>query len=214
MSTESRPADPTRSLGSYRSQPDRREATIRKLLDATVESILEVGYAATTVRSVTERAGVSLGARSHFFPRRIDMIVAALEQLCADRLAAARAEVDRIPTAETARLQALLDIMWHDYTSPSFVAGMKLWVAAADDPELHAHLVTTTRVLNAALQQLYAHAIGEELGRVTDIGYRMGMAHDLVMGRAFGRAFEPREEPIRPQSWPQLRKNLERLILG
>ncbi|MBA0047303.1 TetR/AcrR family transcriptional regulator [Mycobacterium sp. NPDC050853] len=197
-----------------RSQPQRREETTRKLLDATIESIMEVGYAATTVRNVTERAGVSLGARSHFFPRRIDMVIAALDQLCDDRLTAARDALADIPTDDAARLRALLDMMWQDYTGTSFVAGMKLWVAAADDPELHEHLVTSTRKLSEALLSLYMEAVGTDLLRIPDIGERLSMVNDLLTGHAFRRAFEPLDQPSPSIDWPSLRGQLEHLILG
>ncbi|ORB60360.1 hypothetical protein BST43_02065 [Mycobacteroides saopaulense] len=196
------------------SQVDRRQATMKRLLDATIESILDIGYAATTVRSVADRAGVSLGARSHFFPRRIDMVIAALDQLCADRLAAARASVDGMPTGEEGRLQHLLDLMWHDYTSRNFVVGIKLWVAAADDPELRTHLVTSTQALNASLQELYAYSIDADLLRIPDLLSRITMVHHLLSGYAFNHAFAPDEQSKGTLDWPVLRADLERLVRG
>lgn len=198
-----------------RSQPQRREETTRKLLDATIESILEVGYDATTVRSVAERAGVSLGARSHVFPRRIDMVIAALDRLCDDRLTAARAALTDLPVDKPARLRALLDMMWQDYTSRSFTVGMKLWVAAADDPELRAQLVISTQKLTEALLALHIQALGAELLNVIDISERLRMASDLLIGRAFLTAFEPCEhQGPSSEDWPRLREQMERLIIG
>lgn len=201
-------------MAQRRPQPQRREETTRKLLDATIDSILEIGYAATTVRSVAERAGVSLGARSHFFPRRIDMIVAALDQLCDDRLTAARAALAHLPTDESARLRALLDMMWQDCTGDRFAVGMKLWVAAADDPELYTHLVSSTQKLNDALLALYIDAVGAQLLTVPGIGGRLAMVSDLIIGRVFRSAFEPRELPTPPTDWTYLRTQLEHLVLG
>lgn len=45
-------------------QQDRSRATRQRLLEAAVESLAEVGYAATTVSVVATRAGVSRGRRS------------------------------------------------------------------------------------------------------------------------------------------------------
>lgn len=199
---------------THMSQAERRRSTTAKLLEATIDSVLDIGYTATTVRSVAERAGVSLGARSHFFPRRIDMVIAALDQLCADRLAAARASVDRMPTGDARRLQYLLDLMWQDYTSRSFAAGIKLWVAAADDPELRTHLVASTQALNASLQDLYAHAVDADLLRIPNLRARITMVHHLLSGYAFNHAFAPDDQSRGSLEWPALRADLERLIRG
>src|SRR5690242_5936361 len=64
-----------------RTQEQRRAETRAKLLDAAIESLLEVGYAATTTRAVAQRAGVSSGAQTHHFPRRVDLVAAAVEHL-------------------------------------------------------------------------------------------------------------------------------------
>jgi AcrR family transcriptional regulator len=69
-----------------RTQVERRAETRAKLLDATIESILEVGYAQTTTRRVAELAGVSAGAQAHHFPRRVELVAAAAEQLVERRI--------------------------------------------------------------------------------------------------------------------------------
>jgi AcrR family transcriptional regulator len=67
-----------------RTQQERREATIRKLLDATIESLLAVGYSRTTVKEICKRSGVSHGGLFRFFPSLLDLIVATAEE-CARR---------------------------------------------------------------------------------------------------------------------------------
>lgn len=196
-----------------RTQAERRDDTTRKLLEATIESILEVGYAATTVRAVARRAGVSVGARSHLFPRRIDMVVAALEYVCAERLAAARAGIGRVSVRGSDRVRELLDLVWQDYTSDTFVVGMKLWAAAADDPELHARLQPTMAALDASLLQLYRQAIGPELADIPDIAMRVSMVRDLLLGHAFSRTFAPVPLSAQPFNWPRVRTELVRLVL-
>lgn len=55
---------------------DRSRATRRRLLEATIDCLVESGWAATTVSVVAERAGVSRGATQHHFPTREDLITA------------------------------------------------------------------------------------------------------------------------------------------
>ena len=79
------------------SQEERRAETRAKLLDATIECLLEEGYAGTTTRRVAELAGVSQGAQTHHFPYRVDLVAAAIERLAQHgrRVSAARGRLAR-----------------------------------------------------------------------------------------------------------------------
>src|SRR5262249_25176664 len=115
-----------------RTQEQRRAETRGKLLDATVNSVLEAGYAQTTIRGIAELAGVSPGAQAHHFPRRVDLFGAAVEHLAERRIEEFRARPMTLPAAPEDRLVALLDLLWADFSNPTFVVFVKLWVAAAD----------------------------------------------------------------------------------
>src|SRR5215212_4680044 len=98
-----------------RTQEERRAQTRTKLLDATVRSLVEVGYAGTTTRAVAQRAGVSSGAQTHHFPRRVDLVAAAVEQLTIQRVRAMRAAAEDLPAEPEARARAFLDLLWSDF---------------------------------------------------------------------------------------------------
>ena len=49
-------------------QQDRSRATRKRLLEAAIECLAELGWTGTTVAIVAERAGVSRGAAQHHFP--------------------------------------------------------------------------------------------------------------------------------------------------
>uniref|UniRef100_UPI002458B400 TetR family transcriptional regulator n=1 Tax=Nocardia farcinica TaxID=37329 RepID=UPI002458B400 len=51
-------------------QAQRRARTRARLLDAAVESQVEVGYAGTTTLEVQNRAGVPRGTRAHPLPTK------------------------------------------------------------------------------------------------------------------------------------------------
>jgi len=112
-----------------RSQSERREETRGRLLDATFESLIEVGYAGTTIRAVTERAGVSQGAQSHHFPHRVDLVASAFEHLAEQRSARYAERARELSGDRATRLRALLDMLWEDFSSPLFTVAAKLWAA-------------------------------------------------------------------------------------
>src|SRR6186713_75372 len=64
-----------------RTQQQRRDETRRALLDAAVESLIEVGFARTTTLEVQRRAEVSRGALLHHFPSKAELLVAAIAHL-------------------------------------------------------------------------------------------------------------------------------------
>ena len=108
----------------------------RRLLEATVECLVELGWAGTTTTVVSERAGVSRGAQLHHFPSKQDLVVAAVEHLSErrrDDMVAAAADLP-----EEGRTRAVLDVLAAQFVSPVFFAALELWVAARTDAELRA----------------------------------------------------------------------------
>lgn len=102
--------------------------------------------------------------------------------------------------------------MWQDFTGDTFVIGMKLWVAAADDTELHTGLQPIMHALDGGLLRLYTEFIGPDLVRISGAPLRMSMIRELLLGHAFARAFEPRYVPLPPPNGPKIRAELEKLV--
>jgi AcrR family transcriptional regulator len=59
-----------------RTQQERREGTIRRLLDAATETLIELGHAEASVQRICARAGLSQGALFRHFPSREALMVA------------------------------------------------------------------------------------------------------------------------------------------
>jgi AcrR family transcriptional regulator len=104
-----------------------------RLMEATVECLVELGWTGTTTTVVSQRAGVSRGAQLHHFPTKQDLVVAALDHLTERR----RHDVARAADLpEEGRTRAALDAVAALYVSPVFFAALELWVAARTDPAL------------------------------------------------------------------------------
>src|SRR3954467_9807053 len=78
-------------------QEERTRAMRARLLEATVELLVEKGYAGTSTTLVSERAGVSRGAQLHHFPTKQDLVVAAVQHLTEVRGDELRAAATRLP---------------------------------------------------------------------------------------------------------------------
>jgi AcrR family transcriptional regulator len=198
--------DPLIEPRTRRRQEQRRADTRGKLLDATIQSVLEVGYSATTTRRVAELAGVSQGAQTHHFPHRVDLVGAAVERLTERRIADLRRHAADLPVMPAQRLAALLDLMWADFSSSTFTVFVKLWVEAADDEELYARLVPVERRIARAIVEL-AEEFGGDLAAAPAWQSRLQLALSAMRGLALTEQFEPREHRRRDR-WKNVRAAL------
>jgi AcrR family transcriptional regulator len=190
-----------------RTQSERRAETRARLLDATVESLIEVGYAGTTVRAVTDRAGVSLGAQSHHFPHRVDLVASAFERLAEERMGRYAESVHELGDDRNERLRALLDLLWEDFSSPLFTVAAKLWVASADDPKLRERLIPVEKSIYRETARVSREVAGE-LGSEPGFERKLAVAMNTVAGLALVREFDPSGRASRGNQWPYHRAAL------
>ncbi len=120
-------------------QEERTRAMRARLLEATVELLVEKGYAGTSTTLVSDRAGVSRGAQLHHFPTKQDLVVAAVLHVTEVRGAELAAAAENLPSGPK-RTRAVLQVLGDHFTSPVFTAALELWVAARTDPDLLAEV--------------------------------------------------------------------------
>ena len=116
-------------------QEERTRAMRARLMEATVELLVERGFSGTSTTLVSERAGVSRGAQLHHFPTKNALVVAAVEHLTEVRGAELAAAARALPTGPK-RTRAVLRMLGDHFTSPVFTAALELWVAARTDETL------------------------------------------------------------------------------
>lgn len=116
-------------------QEERTRAMRARLLEATVECLVEYGWSRTSTTLVSQRAGVSRGAQLHHFPSKDDLVIAAVEHLAVARGQDIEQSAQRLPQGKE-RTRAVLDLLSDHFTGPIFTAALELWVAARTDPQL------------------------------------------------------------------------------
>ncbi|MHB1802402.1 MAG: TetR/AcrR family transcriptional regulator, partial [Actinomycetes bacterium] len=72
-------------------------STRRRILDATLLTLVERGHAGTTTLAVQRRAGVSRGALLHYFPTRADLLVAAVSDVAEAQVRVLRHAAGHLP---------------------------------------------------------------------------------------------------------------------
>jgi AcrR family transcriptional regulator len=132
-----------------RTQQQRREETVARLLDASIDTIIDVGYARASAAVIAKRAKVSDGALFRHFPTMGDFMAATAREVMRRQLDAFTKQVAEIPAGKPA-LEAALTIM-RDLTGNATNTVMyELMVAARTDEKLRATLqeVLTEYVAN------------------------------------------------------------------
>ncbi|WP_309113402.1 TetR/AcrR family transcriptional regulator [Saccharothrix sp.] len=165
-------------------QADRSRETRRKLMVATVECLVELGWSGTTTTVVAERAGVSRGAQLHHFRTRGELVAAAVEHLGAESVQVLKeraAGLDGVAPGE--RIPAVVELIADFYASDLFTAALELWVASRTDPELKTVVVPLEVRLGRETHRLAVELLGAD---ETKPGVReaVQITLDLVRGLA------------------------------
>lgn len=147
-----------------RTQEQRSSQMRARLLDATIDCLVEYGYAGTTTPRVVERAGVTRGAQVHHFGSKNDLVVAAIEHLAQRRVVVAMGEVAQVEASEDP-VGTALDFLWDVHQGPLFIATVELWVACRTDPVLAAAMEEVEPLVNSAVLRAVAELVPDELRR-------------------------------------------------
>ncbi|WP_236638329.1 TetR/AcrR family transcriptional regulator [Mangrovicoccus ximenensis] len=167
-----------------RTQDERSAETRRLLLDATVRSLMEVGYANTSTAGIARRAGVSRGAQTHHYPGKMDLIVAAtaemfanfadgMERLAAD-LRAGRIDLDGF-------FEAAWDNVLH---GDWFYSSLEIIVAARGDEELRGHLAPLILDLHAKFETTWSRSFVATAPEVVSARVAMNLVMNVFRGMA------------------------------
>ena len=179
-----------------RTQAERRASTQVKILDATVDALVHVGYAGASTTEICKRAGVSQGALFRYWPTKGELLADAAKHLLG-RVTTAYEQAFAGRGGVGAR--EALEGLWETYRLPDLQAAVELYVAARTDPDLAAALARiepdhrrnlhriAVEVLDPALVALPGFADFVELALAAVQGAAMSAAvvdtsHDVVLG--------------------------------
>jgi AcrR family transcriptional regulator len=137
-----------------RTQQQRREETVARLLDASIATIVEVGYARASAKVITKRAQVSDGALFRHFPTMGDFMAETAREAGRRQLDAAAKRLAEIRT-EKPTLEDLLTIVRDLTVNSTNTVLYELAVAARTDAGLRDAL---RGVMTAYILKIYEEA--------------------------------------------------------
>lgn len=169
-----------------RTQQQRRDETRGALLDAAVESLIEVGFARTTTLEVQRRANVSRGALLHHFPSKTELLVAAIAHLAEMRAVELKQLSAALPADRGGRVRtdAVLALLWQCFSGTFFQVAMELRTAARTDPELRPGLATAERVLRDGIIAQARTLFGKDVADHPGLPRALDLTLQLMIGAA------------------------------
>jgi AcrR family transcriptional regulator len=104
----------------------RSQATRSRLVQATIDSLIEHGYSKTTGVEICRRAGVTRGALNHHFPDYSALLIDALREV----YTTLKVEPD------ASSLERVVRSGYKNVVQPEFKVVIELWLASQNDPAI------------------------------------------------------------------------------
>ncbi|HEA16905.1 MAG: transcriptional regulator BetI [Pseudoalteromonas prydzensis] len=144
-------------------EPVRRQ----QLIDATIESVAELGLQGTTINSISNKAGLSSGIISHYFGGKQGLIEATVRYLLTNLK---RALIERV-TATTTPEQRLMFIVEANFArlqlqSDTTKTWLSFWAQSMHDVQLH-------RLQNVNSRRLFSNLTSSFKALMNDVDAKL-----------------------------------------
>jgi AcrR family transcriptional regulator len=133
-----------------RTQQQRREETVARLLDASIDTIADIGYARASAAVICKRAGVSVGALFRHFETMGDFMAATAREVLRRQIEEFTKRVAEIPS-EADALEPALAIMGDVIGNRTHSVMRELEIAARTDEKLKETLTIVLEQIGAKI---------------------------------------------------------------
>lgn len=180
---------------------DAQKITRDRLLEAAVDSLIELGVARTSTLEVQRRTGFSRGALLHHFPRYADLLAATVTELVSRNERGVR----RMRTKFSARsdpLDRAVRTLAAIVSQPSYLAELELWAVARTDTALRLVLRAEERRARLDSQRVIDEVfftLRERPGCATVIALSVELLRGLALSGVLRTSSARREQLI--QQW-------------
>ncbi|EAR52695.1 putative transcriptional regulator [Oceanicola granulosus HTCC2516] len=159
----------------------RSATTRRKLVQAALEVIYDVGFKSASTPEFSRRAGVSRGALLHHFPTRSDIIVAAMEELLRENTREIRQLAGAVAAQEIS-LGEFVEFLWQMFSGRFFFLSLEFINEARTDSELRGRMKPVVRDFHAALDGIWSEFEKQAEGQPATTRVALNMTVCLVRG--------------------------------
>jgi len=165
-------------------QQERSALTQHKILQATIDCLVEYGYGGLTTNLVCRRAGCSQGAIFKHFPTKAALVSSAVNELYTELVEQYRGMFRSIPDDEN-RLRESLDKLWELFQQPRLLVVYDLHTAARTDPELKKFMGPKEQAHRSSIRDLAMELYPEAAGSPLFVG-AIDVLLNAIQGAAVG----------------------------
>ncbi|MEY2926180.1 MAG: hypothetical protein RL367_657 [Pseudomonadota bacterium] len=176
---------PDSFVGDTANWQQRKSGEMRtRILEATIDCLVEKGYAGLSTSQVIQRAGISRGAMHHHFANRMALVASVIEytvyqrmeNFLSDYFKAVAAKADTSVTIVAARIH------WKSVQTREYAAYLELAVAARNDAELNNHFQPAARKLD----KIWAQEMIKSFPQWQEHWDALQVANDFAMAAHMG----------------------------
>lgn len=169
----------------------RSAVTRTRILEAALESLLEVGYAKTTTVEIGRRAKVARGTLLHHFPNRETLMVASVRHVFERRFAEFEREAQALAAAHGPHgapdSDALIDLLWRAIDSGgTTLAWVELVIAGRNDDTLRRELLHVMQEFDLGVADSFARWLPAAGGAEPPRRFVFALMNGLVLDRMVG----------------------------
>ena len=103
------------------------------MLDAAIDTVVEVGYYKASSNEIARRAGLTWGVIQHLFGSREQLMLAVVNDI-GSRLERVFAEAEVVGTSLEERLASVLDTLATHYEQPAYLVQMQILLDLSVNP--------------------------------------------------------------------------------
>lgn len=188
----------------------------KKLIDAAIQCLVEVGYGSTTLQRVTDVAEVSRGAFLHHFPTRAQLMIAVAE-FAADEQTRVVREFVGDSFGDKDLYQAITAATWEAVRRPAAIAFLEILLGSRSDPEIGTEFAQVVRKLSATHEEnvwRVAESIGiqDKEAITTMVHLHQAAMRGLVVDYLFSGELESAERSM--ELLKSYKENLTEQLIG
>lgn len=174
-------------------RPSRTAETRGRLIDATIECLIDSGYSGTTAVAVCKRADVSHGSLLYHYGTRARLLGAALDAVYKRLRRPVIESLEALPSGEE-RVEALVELMWGAFGAREFKAVLELWLAASNQANVGWAVWPEAEDFDRAIQPLTEYLFSDVAARMPDFSLYISLIFQVLQGMGLANATWPHDE--------------------
>ncbi|MBW1876979.1 MAG: TetR/AcrR family transcriptional regulator [Deltaproteobacteria bacterium] len=176
-----------------RTQAERRASSMRRLEEAAIQALVDLGVQGATTTEICKRAGLSQGALFQHYPSKSTLLVAAVKRLYGRLAEDLLTHLSDLPDPE--RVRGAVAMLWRAFANAEAVATLELYAASRTDAALRAELSPMLEAHYAELVRAASQVLPPAVFSNPDYPSILAITMAAMQGAATGAVVEGREPP-------------------